>query len=227
MDFRFCPHCGKELPQMTIPAATAPSPPRPLEPSTYDQTAYWRVLHARVDEGGPPPEPSELVADLVRRAPVRVSSPQTSIVHMILDRSAAPAGGALLQGVLSEGRLGPAGSPERLETMGYVLVDGRVQQVDGVPVGRGYVALEYWGGARQHKRWHLTDPVALDSSRHGEPLFMDERCLAFGATWRDLDRFAEAMTSLIETFRESFDGRPIGNPLVVDVYWPTTSSTRA
>lgn len=231
MSFRFCPHCGKELPRpnvATAPAALAAPPPSgPIAPAApYDQTAYWRALHARVDDGAPPPEPQELVAELERRLPAGILSPQPSIVHVLFDRSATPTGGALLQSVLSEGRLGPVGAPERLEELGYVLEDGRVRQVGDIPVGRAYVALEYWGGARQHQRWHLAGPVLLDPSRHGDPFFMDERCIAFGATWRDLDRFAEAMASLLETFRTGRDGRPGGNPLLVDVHWSGTSPLR-
>jgi hypothetical protein len=230
MAFRFCPHCGKELPiaPAPLPVSAPEREPDPSPPATpaYDQTAYWRALHARVDDGARPPDTQELVAEVVRRLPPARSSPQASIVHVLLDRPATPAGGALLQSVRSDGRLGPAGTPERLEQLGYVLQDGRVRQEGGIPVGRAYIVLEYWGGERQHKRWHLAEPVALDPSRHGDPFFMDERSIAFGARWRDLDRFAEAMTALIETFRNGFDGISVGHPFVVDVYWSDAPSSR-
>lgn len=228
MDFRFCPHCGLELPRASAaPAApTEPDRPRaPEPPAVYDQTSYWRTLHASVRQG-PPPEPEELVAELDRRRPAGILMPQPSVVHVLFDRSVTPAGGALLQGVLSDGRFGPAGALDRLDQMGYVQENGRIRQVDGVPVGRAYVALEYWGGTRQHARWHLTSPVLLDPTRHGDPLFMDDRCLAFGATWRDLDRFSEAMRSLLETLNDGIDGRPVGRPLVVDVHWSGTTPRR-
>lgn len=225
MDFRFCPHCGYDLPRASASTAEPTRPRKPDPPVPYDQTAYWRMLHASIPQGAPP-DPEELVAALDRRRPAGTLSPQPSVVHVLLDRSATPAGGALLQSVLSDGRLGPAGALERLEQMGYIQREGRIRQVDGIPVGRAYVALEYWGGARQHQRWHLDGPILLDPSRHGDPFFMDERCLAFGANWRDLDRFNEAMLSLIETLRNGLNGRPVGNPLVVDIHWSGTSPRR-
>ncbi len=229
MLFKFCPHCGQELPASGSPAAPIAKPAAaapPQVPAAYDQTAYWRALHARVDEQAPPTEPSELVTRLLDQLPAAVRAPQPSIIHMIFDQPVTPAGGALLQTVMSEGRLGPAGDLERLRQLGYVFEDERVKQVDGVPVGRAYGALDYWGGERQHKRWHLAERIRIDASRHGERFFMDERYLAFGAVWRDLDRFADAMTALIGTFRTGVNGSAIAEPLVVDVYWGSDAFSR-
>jgi hypothetical protein len=226
MTFRFCPHCGEELrPEASAVAATSTPPEsRAQRIKSYDQTAYWAALRERVTVSGPLPGIRELVAELVRDIPVAPSSPQPSIVHLIFDRPVTPSGGALLQTVLSNGRLGPARDPEQLARRGYVLEDRTVRQKNGVPIGRAYLALDHWGGARQHPRWHLVEPITLEPSRHGDPFFMDEHCLAFGAKWRDLDRFSDAMTALLEAFRLGFDGSCIGNPLVIDVFWAEASS---
>jgi hypothetical protein len=228
MSFKFCPHCGKELPAGG--SAPAPKPAAAREPDAparvYDQTAYWRALHARLDGGARAADPHELVTRLVAALPPSPERPQPSIVHMIFDRPVTPAGGALLQSVLSDGRLGPSGDLERLQQLGYAFEDGRVKQVEGVPVSPAYGALEYWGGERQHKRWHLGERIRLDPSRHGDRIFMDECSLAFGAKWRDVDRFAEAMTALIETFRNGIDGTVIAEPLLIDVYWGSDALPR-
>jgi hypothetical protein len=232
MSFRFCPHCGKELPAPSASAPARQEPPpvdgRQAAGSGYDQTSYWRALHARIDADADaaPPETEALVAALVQRLPASPRSLQPSIVHLIFNRPITPAGGALLQSVLSDGRLGPSGDLERLQQLGYALEDGRVKQVNGMPVGRAYGALDYWGGERQHKRWHLAERIRIDPSRHGDRFFMDERSLAFGAVWRDLDRFAEAMAALIDLFRGGIDGPPIAEPLLVDLHWGDDALSR-
>src|SRR5262249_276828 len=146
---------------------------------------------------------------------------------IVMDRTSTPAGGTLLQGVLSDGRLGPAGDLDRLKTHGYVIEDGKVKQSEGVPVGRAFIALEYWGGERHPQRWHLSQPGYVNPNRRGDPFFMDDRCIAFGAVWRDLGRYAEAMTTLIETLRKGFDGISVGDPLLLDVFWMGMNESRA
>ena len=232
MTWRFCPHCGGELPEADR-ARPVPPAPRPAPPgeaiSAYDQTKYWQKLVAEADAIAQAPTPSELVERLMRnRSSASLAPPYASIVHIVMDREVTPSGGALLQGVVSEGRLGPAGDLARLKGLGYVIEGEKVMHVDGVPVGQAFLTLQYWGGERQHKRWHMTQAIDLNPSRHGEPFFMDGRLIAFGATWRDLGRFGDAMAELIKILREGVGGVvSLGSPLLVDVFWRGTPESQA
>lgn len=230
MMWRYCPHCGGPLPASAAtparPDATLPAVPV-CAPGIYDQSKHWRALVAQAESMADPPSTDALVERIMSGQPPASSGlPLSSIVHLVLDREITPSGGVLMQSVLSDGRQGPASDLDRLRRLGYVIENGRVKLVDGIPVGRAFTALQYWGGERQHKRWHLQEPIQLNPSRHGDPFFMDERYVAFGAVWRDLEHFADAMTGLIEKLRQGFDGVPIASPLVVDVMWRGTVSAQ-
>jgi hypothetical protein len=229
MTYRFCPHCGGELAASSDGLQARRRLPAPLgSVGIYDQTKYWRRLCHDVDSLAATPTTEELVEGLTRE-PLPPSSdlPLSSIVHLVLDREVTPSGSAFLQSVVSDGRQGPVGDLSRLERLGYVVEGGKVGQVDGVPVGVTYRALEYWGGQRQHRRWHLAQPIYVNPSRHGDPFFMDDRFVAFGAIWRDLDQYSASMTALIETLRKGFGAASAGNPLLVDVFWMGASESQA
>jgi hypothetical protein len=231
MIWRYCPHCGEQLPSPGPPVpAPSGSTKRPAPDGAqdlYDQTKHWSALLKEADSIASPPPTDAIVERLLSvQSPVPVGLPLSSIVHLVLDREVTPSGGVLLQSVMSEGRQGPAGDLDRLRRLGYVIEDGKVKQVEGVPVGRAFMALQYWGGERHHRRWHLLQAVYVNPSRKDDPFFMDDRLVAFGAVWRDLDHFADAMTALVEILRNGFDGAPIANPLVVDVFWRGTPPSR-
>ena len=113
----------------------------------------------------------------------------------------------------------PRLSRTELETLGYVIDDeGKVITEDDMPISQVYGVLKYWGGDRQHKRWHLTAPVVLDPSRKGDPYFMDENMVAFGADWEGFDE--RSMLELIELLKKGVKGsKPPGAPVLVDVCW--------
>lgn len=208
---KFCPHCGGDLSAHLAVANSAPlvgtRPVTPSQPSpTYDQTKIWRELVALADERqakSSPPTLVELVdpaiAELLKTAdPTANVNGLSTVVHIVFDRIVTPRGGSILQAVASQGQAAP--SVEQLKLWGYLVVDGKVVEVDGCPVGRGYGAINYWGGDKQFKRWHLAQPVEVNPSRNGDPLFMDDRMVAFGAIWRDVSKIREAMINLLSTF---------------------------
>jgi hypothetical protein len=86
--------------------------------------------------------------------------------------------------------------------MGYAVNEGKLVTVDDVPVSKAYVALEYWGGEKQHRRWHLAALVTLNPSRNGNPFFMDENMVAFGARWKDPTKMEAGLLELCEIMAE-------------------------
>jgi hypothetical protein len=142
--------------------------------------------------------------------------PVETIVHLVFDRSIVPSGGVLSSAVknLKGGEL----PIERMKAMGYAVEDGKIATADNSPVGPAYQVIDYWGGGKQHRRWHLASPVELDANRHGDPLFMDENMIAFGATWKDSEKSEEAFLSLMNLFTDGVNGDGIiAHPLEVKI----------
>lgn len=225
MNWKFCPHCGGALSATTnsssvAAAATLPQP--------YDQTRHWKRLLAIATTIGEPPATTALVERIRAGGPDVLVAPVASIVHIVMDRPVTPAGGAILKGVTSDGRLGPLSDLNRLHDLGYVIEDDKVKHIDDVPVGAAFVALQAWGGTRQYRRWHLREPICINASRHGDPFFMDDRLIAFGAVWDDLTRLDEAVGALVERLQTGVDGVTAGRPVLVDIVWrPAESSPPA
>lgn len=240
--WKFCPHCGGDLtaqvhtkqPVVSPRPEEAPLPPVPVALAPYNQTSHWKALHHELELlGGAVPSTADHVGRLVKQKTAWLISQNTaefainsenadnqfeSIVHMIFDQSVTPRGGVLHQAVVSGSKMG-VDDVDRLTTFGYVLVDGKVQHVDSVPVGKGYGLLQYWGGEKQRHRWHMDRPIEVNPSRSGDPCFMDEIMVAFRVYWRDLERFSEAMANLINLFKVGPDGQLTATPLIVDIFW--------
>jgi len=213
---KFCPNCGHDLSQYNIQGGARVAPP----PGAYNQTAIWKDLVARAQavEATPPAAEALVLPQTERvRAWTGDRAGPVTIIHMVFDRDIVPRGGALHQITMTEGR-----APldlERLETMGYEVRDGKVVMVDDIPVGPAYSLVNYWGGDRQHKRWHMVKPCEINPSRNGDPLFMDANMLAVRATWRDLTKLDEALFELLEMFTNGFGQhrKVIGIPLALEV----------
>jgi len=214
---KFCPHCGGEISKYmeaegrssASSVATIQAPAR-----EYSQDDIWRRLVSRAREvQASPPRSDELVLAAVQRLGAVHKFPLSTIVHVAFDRNIVPTGGVLYRATMLEGRTQT--SPEQLEAMGYAVKDGAVLTVADVPVGQAYSAVDYWGGARQHKRWHLAEPVSIEPSRNGDPFFMDENMLAFGARWRDLERVEEGLLGLFEMFTGGIQGKGAGSPIAI------------
>lgn len=224
---KFCPHCGGDVSSYlaaeggartaTSSPTTSPLPP----PGPYVQEAIWRRLVSKARSLAGKPTLAELVDDAI--LPLlstydwfKAANNAPMIVHLVFDQSVIPNGGMALLAAKSEGQA-PL-SAEQFQSNGYLVVDGKVAHVDGMPVGECYGAIQYWGGEKQFKRWHMTRPVEVEPSRNGNPFFMDAEMVAFGVFWRDPDKIREAMMTLLSTFTQGVKGdKPIANPLVLEI----------
>lgn len=213
---KFCPNCGHDLSQYNNQGGVRSTPP----PGTYNQTAIWKelVTRAQAVEASPPAAEALVLPQVERiRAWAGNRAGPVTIIHLVFDRDIVPRGGTLHQITMTEGR-----APldlQRLETLGYEVRDGKVVVVDDVPVGPAYSLVNYWGGDRQHKRWHMVKPCEIDPSRNGDPLFMDTNMMAIRVTWRDLDKLDEALFELLEMFTNGFGQhrKVIGIPLALEL----------
>jgi len=135
----------------------------------------------------------------------------------VFDQKIVPDGGALYMAAMSNGQAGPQ-DPSYFEARGYLVEEGRVRVSNDVPVGAAFGALEYWGGDKQHRRWHMAKPISLNASRIGDPYFMDDNMVAFGATWKDLTKTDEAFIQLFEFMTAGIrGGGKIARPVMVEV----------
>lgn len=211
---KFCPECGADL---TPYLGAAGSPKTAMRTTNYDQTATWKALVKDAQAtAGEPPSPMDLVGAV--SLPEFRGEPVSSIVHLVFDRAVVPAGGVLLEAAQRDGQMST--SPEHLEAMGYVVEDGKVKVVNHVPIGQAYQVLDYWGGGKQFPRWHLTKPVDVVAGRKGDPFFMDSEFIAFGATWKDAERFEKALLELLDLFVKGIrDGGRVAIPLALKVVW--------
>lgn len=210
---KFCPNCGADL----APYLAVAGNPTATRTNSYDQTKTWKALVKKAQARlASPPSAMELVAAVAR--PEFNGEPISSIVHLVFDRQVVPQGGVLQMAAARNGEMSM--SPEQLEAMGYVIEESKVKLVDHVPIGRAYTVLDYWGGERQHKRWHLARPVEIVASRKGDPFFMDDEMVAFGAVWKDGERIEPALLELLQFFTEGVKGAGcVAVPLVLEVVW--------
>lgn len=235
MSYKYCPHCGGRLPQdpgHKEPSANRPSyvdtnaVPEPISaektgeiigPARYDQTRTWRYLMERV---------ADLRANHDRdiAIPLMEGGGKT-VVHLVFDEIVCPRGG-LMNSLIStlsatQPPTTPRLKPRELEAMGYMIdSDGKIQTVNDIPVGRIYGVLQYWGGYKQHKRWHMSKPIELDPSKKGDPAFMDERMVAFVAHWEDADKMVESINELEDVLAKGVQGlNPVGRPRLIELVW--------
>jgi len=197
---------------------------RPPNREKYDQDKTWRQLIMDAEAlKGSPPTPMELVGKAVDRVRGAFSGTKEgdsvgTIVHIATDRNIQPQGGVLHRATLLEGRV--QDDISKMERMGYAVQDGKVVVVNDIPVGRGYVAINYWGGEKQYRRWHMSKPVTINPSRNGNPFFMDENMIAFGVSWKDPSKMEEALLELCEILAEGVHKeRTIGIPLAMELVW--------
>ena len=204
---KYCPECGASLTKYMSPVHEQAEPaPR----KGYSQDEIWKSILEEA-ELVPTPPPAEALAESVLPQEA-VTYPLRSTIHILFDRSVTPSGGIIQQAVLSEGKMRV---DERiLAGHGYIIEDGKVALHDGVPMGIFCQVLEYWAGERQHRRWHMSEPVSFSPSRNSSPYFMDERMVAFGVVWSDDVKIKEAITELL-FLCENFGTKMIGKAVVV------------
>lgn len=222
MSWKFCPHCGEKLDQVK-PEHEKSTGQEVKESHTanskkYDQTAFWKEIMKQLP--AEIPTPVSLVTEALSKAGPHLKRQGVvkSTVHLVFSDRIVPNGGSLLTTVMSNGRISQR--TEQLKMTGYTVNDGNVVLVDDVPVGPAYEALTYWGGERQHRRWHLAEAITINPSRMGDPNFMDENMIAFGADWADLEKLEEALAALLGVFAVGVrnDGA-ISDPLVLRIFW--------
>jgi len=216
---KFCPHCGGDLSRYLMADNRPPGVPvAPAPVPKYDQDAIWKRLVARASEvRGNPPRTDALVQGAMEELGGVHKFPLSTVVHIAFDRSVVPTGGVLYRATMLNGRMNITG--EKLTAMGYVVEGDAVKTVSDIPVGPAFLAIDYWGGEKQHRRWHLHEPVSIDPSRNGNPLFMDENMVAFGAKWRDLLKASDGLIALLDSFVHGVKGSgdPIAVPLALEV----------
>lgn len=167
--------------------------------------------------GANPPDITQLALTAASGlAPHLKKGELSTIVHMVFDKNVTPQGGILYQATMLDGKMGS--NPDQLEGLGYSMENGKVEMVDDMPVGPAYGVLNYWGGDKQHHRWHLSEPVTINPSRHGEKFFMDDNMVAFGATWKDADKLEESLLELLGLFERGVGGAAhIAQPIALEI----------
>lgn len=212
----FCPNCGASLSAYTAAEQGGDAPVSTNILATkgkYDQDKIWRSLLEQADVAAQdPPEIDALVKEALLS--IRPGAKKT-IVHLAMDKDVVPKGGVLHRATVLEGRT-PM-DEDRLKKMGYAVENGQVVMVDDIPVSPIYQALQYWGGDRQHKRWHMKYPIELDPSRNGNPSFMDECMVAFVAHWSDTHKMDEALQQMCTWLKEGLNGIGYGQVLAMSV----------
>lgn len=222
----FCPHCGGDISTyMAAEQGHSPTGPTGARPTggKYAQDSIWRRL---VQEGaatkGSPPEAMQLVGKATNQvAPAfgrsnPAGDPIATIVHLVMDRNIQPQGGILHRAALLEGKMKT--SLEQLGQMGYAVREDKLVTVDDSPVSLAYTVIDYWGGEKQHKRWHLAEPVDINPSRNGDPFFMDENMIAFGAKWLDCGKMDNALLDLHGLLSFGLKNtQSIGVPLALEI----------
>lgn len=218
---QFCPRCGCDL-SPYLAAETQ----QPALSGKYDQTKMWKQIIEKVRERrakASPPTLMELVEPAAKAIGVLASTTKAAdtintIIHIAFDHDIVPAGGVLHRAIMLDGKVGMR--PEQLEAMGYEVnsTDSKIMLVNDMPVSRAYVVLDYWGGEKQYRRWHLARPVTIEPSRNGDPYFMDGEMLAFGASWKDDNKVSEALLNLLDMFARGIKGeKGVAFPFALEI----------
>jgi len=214
---KFCPHCGGDLSAYTAAEQGHPTVPIVASQPTvgkYDAVSTWKELlgTAQGRQSSPPSVESLVSEALAEMKPGK----KKAIVHIAFDKEIVPRGGVLYRATLLEGRTEM--DVDRLKKLGYAVdKENHLVVVDDVPVGQAYQTIMYWGGTRQHKRWHLKYPAEVNPARNGDLYFMDENIVAFGTEWVDTSQMHDALTVLLESFMggHGHSDAIVGTPLAL------------
>lgn len=225
-----CPFCAHDITFMqpafasqtyTAPPAGAwtttasPTVESKLDDAVYSrdlQSVLWQRMHEKVAlYAGMTPD--QIISNAVaQKRPNREDG--SVVMHLMFDRDVTPVGGVINGAVLqSTATVAPAAQEfdvEKLRTLGYALVPGenRIQTVDDVPVGPLWNTLQYWGGERQHKRWHMERPILASPRRNDCPAFMDGKMCAVQVWLRDDERLYDALAELCVECQTGLNGSP-------------------
>jgi hypothetical protein len=167
-----------------------PTTPIHDKEGVYDQDSIWTELANSTPQDFN--KALEIAVQVLTHPAVKACTiPYSFIVHLLFDKSVTPQGNLILdqitRGQLRTGQQQEKLSEEHLRARGYsVLPNGDVQTVNDIPVGPFYNTLVEWGVER-HAIHRMDRPIKIDVNRKGNPFFMDNNMVAFGATYSDVD----------------------------------------
>jgi hypothetical protein len=220
-----CPFCAHDItflaPAFTKAPAVSPYA-KPAEvpalvsslTDVYDRGAqdfYWKKMRDRANLWA-----AYTPLDRADRAASEYPGPRkdgSNIVHMMFDKPITPRGG-LIHGVVQQLTATqplelPTYNASELGAMGYAVeMDGdkvKIKTVDDVPVGNIWNTLQYWGGGKQHHRWHMEIPIFASPRRNDCPAFMDDNALAFQVWFEDTGKLHDAITNLVTACWEGIE----------------------
>ena len=198
----------------SVPVETAVK----LDDAVYSrdlQTLLWQRMQDKAALYSGLPQP-EMIANAVSQR--RVNREDGSVVmHLMFARDIAPVGGLISKAVMSLTATQPPQMPdvsqENLLLRGYSVVGGesgpRIQTVDDVPVGPLWNTLQYWGGEKQHRRWHMSRPISANPHRNNCPAFMDGKMCAVQVWFEDNERIFDALQNLCDACETGINSSPV------------------
>lgn len=218
---KYCPYCGGDISAHLAVEQKSSAPKAKSEKRSYKPLPLWKKLVGLGNERlAAPPSTATLVNEALESLPDIPGPPYpvvSTMIHLVFDREIVPRGGILHKAALLEGRTKV--DIEQLHALGYATLNGQVVLANETPVGPAWCALEYWGGEAQYRRWHLAEPITVCPSRNGDPFFMDEAMICFGARWVNVENMSPALLELLELFITGLpDEDPIARPLVLYIH---------
>lgn len=185
---------------------------KPLETKAqkYDQDRIWTDLS---DEGmvDIPEKISSEMSEILKD--VGEDSQLSTVVHLLFDRPVTPEGSLFSEAIALTVSQPRRLTEDQLRIRRYVPTgEGRVQTVNDIPVGDVYNALTYWGGAERVGYWDLAEPIQIDPNRKGNPYFMDNSMVAFGAVFRNAISAGQSLLSLFHLLKNGMGNviNPVG-----------------
>lgn len=133
------------------------------------------------------------------------------IAHFVFDRNVTPQGN-LYKDLMGLSPLNKATklSNDQLLARGYIITqDGKIKTVNDIPVGLIYDCLMKWGGPKDYLAWDMKQPIEIDPSRKGNPLFMDDNLLAIRVKFKD-DTDKLTITNAFLTLKDMLTSNDIG-----------------
>lgn len=182
----------------------------------YDQDVIWTELRENI-----PNKVEERLAmecaDLREKA--KGHGTVSVIVHLLFDRNVTPMGNVILHHLRRETISDQPDrklSEDELKAKGYFLDnDGKIETINGIPIGKGYWILKKWGkawsephGKLRNKETWIFD-VELDPNRKGNPLFIDDNMAAFKITTDIPNDIDIAIHSLMQLTSRKINARII------------------
>lgn len=228
-----CPFCAHDIsfmraafgPQVFTPIDLAPTTSTTVAVATgvksddavYSrdlQTLLWQRMQDKAALYSGLPQNEMIASAVAQKRPNREDG--SVVMHLMFGKSIAPTGGLINKAVMGLTATQPPQMPdvdvESLRLRGYAVVETekgpRVQTVADAPVGPLWNTLQYWGGEKQHRRWHMARPVHASPHRNDCPAFMDGKMCAVQVWFEDNERLMEALEWLCSYCISGPNGTP-------------------